>query len=104
MIDDLPKLGSKCQIDPDGQSADSFGFNLVRYIVKITLSATKQRYVRPGGRQTQSDGPAEPAVCKETSVPGMSWPFSSPYVAEQVELLANMPETMINSKAMHDLG
>jgi hypothetical protein len=43
-------------------------------------------------------------MCKETSVPGMSWPFSSPYVAEQVELLANRPETMINSKAMHDLG
>jgi hypothetical protein len=43
-------------------------------------------------------------MCKETSVPGMSWPFSWPYVAEQVELLANRPETMINSKAMHDLG
>jgi hypothetical protein len=43
-------------------------------------------------------------MCTETSVPGMSWPFSSPYVAVQVELLANKPETMINSKAMHDLG
>lgn len=56
-----PSLAANARSTRTGRARTPFGFNLVRYIVKITLSATKQRYVRPGGRQTQSDGPAEPA-------------------------------------------